>query len=137
MDRTMSTNTTLSVIATACLGLATYQGTTNADLAARVDALSKDVAALQKVVDGHTKDGADAKLLAEKNARYAAEQAKAATAMLDVLDASEKAGFTFGINPDSRIVLLRGWREALEAARRDVPALPAPIVDAKPTPPIR
>lgn len=122
----MSTTTTLSVFATACLGLATFQGTAAYDAQAQVDALAKDVAALQKVVEAQAKDAADARVLAEKNAKYAAEQAKAAAAMLETLDASEKAGFTFGINPESRVVLLRGWRDALEAAQRDVPALPAP-----------
>ena len=127
----MSTTTTLSVFATACLGLATFQGTAAYDAEAKVDALQKDVAALQKVVEAQAKDAADARLLAEKNAKYAAEQAKAAAAMLETLDASEKAGFTFGINPESRIVLLRGWRDALEAAQRDVTALPAPATAAK------
>jgi hypothetical protein len=121
----MST-TTLSVFATACLGLATFQGTVAYDAEARIDALAKDVAALQKVVETQTKDATDAKILAEKNAKYAAEQAKAAGAMLETLDATEKAGFTFGINPESRVLLLNGWRTALEAAQRDVPALPAP-----------
>lgn len=122
----MSTTTTLSVFATACLGLATFQGTVAYDAQAQVDALQKDVAALQKVVEAQAKDAADARVLAEKNAKYAAGQAKAAAAMLETLDASEKAGFTFGINPESRVVLLSGWRDALEAAQRDVPALPAP-----------
>ncbi len=122
----MSTTTTLSVFATACLGLATFQGTAAYDADARIDALAKDVAALQKLVETQTKDATDAKILAEKNAKYAAEQAKAAAALIETLDASEKAGFTFGINPESRVLLLSGWRTALEAAQRDVPALPPP-----------
>lgn len=122
----MSTTATLSVFATACLGLATFQGSLAADAEARLAALEKETAALRKVVETQSKDATEAKALAEGSARYAAEQAKAAATMLETLDASEKAGFTFGINPESRIVLLRGWREALSAAQRDVPALPTP-----------
>ncbi|MCY2960890.1 MAG: hypothetical protein NTY35_12065 [Planctomycetota bacterium] len=133
----MSTTTTLSFFATACLGLATFQGNAARDAEASVDALAKDVAALQKVVDSQAKDLADAKNLAEKGAKYAAEQAKAAGAMLETLDASEKAGFTFGINPDSRVVLLRGWREALNAAQREVPALPPAPPASKTTAQVR
>lgn len=127
----MSTTTTLSVLATTCLGLATFQGGAASDAQARIAALEKDTAALRKVVEAQAKDAADAKVLAEKGARYAAEQAKAAAAMLGTLDESEKAGFTFGINPESRIVLLRGWRDALAAAQRDVPALTEPAPAAK------
>jgi len=123
----MSTTTTLSVLATACLGLATFQGGAANDAEARIDALAKNVAALERVVEAQQKDAADAKLLAEKGAKYAAEQAKAASAMLATLDASEKAGFTFGINPESRVLLLTGWRAALDAAQRDVPVLPPPV----------
>lgn len=122
----MSTTATLSVFATACLGLATFQGSLAADAEARLAALEKETAALRKVVETQSKDATEAKALAEGSARYAAEQAKAAATMLETLDASEKAGFTFGINPESRIVLLRGWRDALNAAQRDVPALPTP-----------
>ena len=117
MHRTMSTQTALSMFATACLGLATWQSGNASDADARVAALAKDCATLQK-------DLAETRTLVEKTARYAAEQARAAQAMNNVLDASEKAGFTFGINPESRVVLLQGWRDALAAAQRDVPVVP-------------
>ena len=53
--------------------------------------------------------------LAELKAWMAAQQA-AAKAMQATLDESEQAGFTYGINPESRHALLRGWRAQLEAA---------------------
>lgn len=55
--------------------------------------------------------------LAELKAWMAAQQA-AAKAMQATLDESEQAGFTYGINPESRTTLLRGWRAQLEAAGR-------------------
>jgi hypothetical protein len=59
--------------------------------------------------------------------KYIDAQAKAAKAMAAVLDESEKAGFTYGINAGSREVLLRGWREELEGLQQGVPSpLPAP-----------
>jgi N-acetylmuramic acid 6-phosphate (MurNAc-6-P) etherase len=133
MVRHMSTTIT-SVLATACLGLAAFQSSVALDAESRLKDVEAQVADMRKIVDSQAKDLADAKLLAEKNARYADAQAKAAAAMLQTLDASEKAGFTFGINPESRIVLLSGWREALNAAQRDLPALPSgPAPGAKAT----
>lgn len=60
--------------------------------------------------------------------RYLEAQSKAAQAMQETLNASEKEGFTFGINPRSRETLLAGWREQLANLQKDLPA-------AKPTPP--
>ena len=57
--------------------------------------------------------------------RYLEQQAASAQALATTLDASEAAGFTFGINPESRHILLRGWREQLGAVQKD---LPAPVV---------
>lgn len=52
-------------------------------------------------------------------------QAQAAAAMQATLDASEAAGFTYGINPESRHVLLAGWRAKLAAEQRPLVAAPA------------
>ncbi len=126
----MSTTTT-GLFATACLGLAAFQTTQATGAEARLKDLETQVAELQRTVDAQAKDASDARVLAEKNAKYAETQAKAAAAMMVTLEASEKEGFTYGINPESRIVLLRGWREALMAAQSNVPALPAPGPVAK------
>jgi hypothetical protein len=133
MVRYMSTTIT-NVFATACLGLAAFQSTVAFDAESRIKEVEAQVADMRKIVEAQYKDLADTKLLAEKSAKYADTQAKAAATMLQTLDASEKAGFTFGINPDSRIVLLSGWRDALNAAQRDLPTLPAgPAQGAKAT----
>jgi TolA-binding protein len=52
-------------------------------------------------------------------------QAQAATAMQATLDASEEAGFTYGINPESRHLLLAGWRAKLSAEQKAL--APAPV----------
>ena len=127
MDQGMSQNRILSAVAVCALGLSAYQGNLVSLSEAQGSSLEKDVAALQKLVEGQAKDVADAKLLAEKSAKYAQEQAKAAAALATALDEVEQKGFTFGINPESRVALLRGWREALAAAQRDVPIVPEPM----------
>lgn len=126
MDRNMSTTRILSAVATCALGLSAYQGSLVAQAEAQSGVLEKDVAVLQKVVEVQAKDLADTRLLVEKSARYAHEQSKAAAALATALDEVELKGFTFGINPESRVALLRGWRESLAAAQRDVPVVPEP-----------
>ena len=121
----MSTTPLLSLIATGCLALAAYQNGQAADAATRLATVEKEVAELKAKFAEHEKAMGDSRALAEKTAKYLNEQAKAAAQMQDVLDASEKAGFTFGINPDSRILLLAGWHEALAAAQKDLPLPPA------------
>ncbi len=134
MDRNMSTTRLLSAVATCALGLSAYQGSLVARAEAQNGGLENDVAALQRVALVQAKELAETKLLVEKNARYAQEQSKAAAALAAALDDVEQKGFTFGINPESRVALLRGWREALVAAQRDVPVVPeAPPATAKST----
>lgn len=125
----MSTTPILSLIATGCLALAVVQGGQAADAGSRLAAVEKEVAELKKSAEAQAKALAESNGLAEKTAKYVAEQAKAAALLADALDESEKAGFTFGINPDSRVILLRGWREALTTAQKDVPEPPAPPVE--------
>jgi hypothetical protein len=43
-------------------------------------------------------------------------QQKAAASLLTSLDAAEEAGFTSGINPRSREILLQAWRAQAKAA---------------------
>ena len=52
---------------------------------------------------------------------YLANQGKAAEKLQKALDASEKAGFTYGINPESREILLSAWRAQAGMASADVP----------------
>ena len=52
---------------------------------------------------------------------YLATQAQAAQVLASALEQSDKEGFTYGINPESRHTLLRGLREIAAAAQKDVP----------------
>jgi len=57
----------------------------------------------------------------EKIESYLGDQAKAAAALDKKLDESEKAGFTYGINPSSREALLAGFRAFTAGAQKNVP----------------
>src|SRR5215203_5976368 len=50
--------------------------------------------------------------------KYIATQADASKNLARALDESELAGFTYGINPDSRKILLAGWREQLATMQK-------------------
>lgn len=56
---------------------------------------------------------------------YLASQAQAAQELAGALDQSEKEGFTYGMNPESRHTLLRGLRQVTSAAQKGVPGAPA------------
>ncbi len=53
--------------------------------------------------------------------KYVKSQAESAGAMASTLDRSEAAGFTAGINFNSREILLAGWRKQLAAMQASVP----------------
>jgi hypothetical protein len=90
--------------------------------AARIEKLEKDLAASRLRVEAMSADVADLKKQMAATVQYLQLQAHSAAAMAGVLDESENLGFTYGINPNSRHTLLRGWREQLAAAQKDVPA---------------
>jgi hypothetical protein len=104
----------------------------------RIDKLEKDVAASRLRVEALSTEVADLKKELTATVTYLEEQSKAANSMASALDESEKAGFTYGINPDSRHILLKGWRDQLAAAQKDVPAppagAPAPVPHKAPPP---
>ena len=119
-----------AVAALAC-GMAFSQNPPAQDPAPqRVDKFETELAATRLRVEALSAEVADLKKQVASTVAYIATQSKSAAAMAAVLDESEKAGFTYGLNPDSRHVLLRGWREMLAAAQKDVP-----VVDTKVVPP--
>ncbi len=69
---------------------------------------------------------------AERAEAFAQSLARAAKRMASTLDASEKAGFTAGINFRSREILLAGWREWLSEIERGARA-PKPEAAGPPT----
>ena len=91
----------------------------------RVESLEAEVAALKQKNDALATDLTDTQALLEKMQAYLEAQAKNAATLATTLDEVERLGFTYGINPESRQALLRGWREQLSAAQADVPSAPA------------
>jgi hypothetical protein len=122
------------VVFTALLcGLAFSQNPPAPDPAmSRLDKLEKDLAAARLRIEALSTEVVDAKKQFAGAMHYLEEQGKSAAAMESVLDQAEKAGFTYGVNPDSRHILLRGWREQLAAAQKDVPV--APVAPPPPAP---
>ena len=92
----------------------------------RLDAMQKDILDSRARVEQAVEELKGARKTLDEAQKYIDAQSKAAKAMVEVLDAAEKAGFTFGINPESREILLKGWREELDTLQQGVPtALPA------------
>jgi hypothetical protein len=129
----MNLKQTLVVLGCAALcGLAFAQNQKPPTVAERLDLLEKQVLDLRaelaatkqtanQQVAAALKETAETRALANALATWAGGQAEGAAALALVLDDSEAKGFTFGINPDSRIALLAGWRSFASGMRKDVP----------------
>ena len=65
---------------------------------------------------------------------YFAKQSQAASILLAELDSCETLGFTAGINPQSREVLLAGFRAYYAEEQKDVPAKPVPAAEPRKVP---
>jgi len=89
-------------------------------------ALRRDVARLQAEVAQLKEQTAggpgDVKL--EDVVAYLQAQAKSAARLQLMLAESEDKGFTFGINPDSRVALLSGFNQFVNTLQTDVPGAP-------------
>lgn len=90
------------------------------------DALEARVAALEGELAAMKKQDDETRALLEQTIGYLDAQASGAKALLGVLDRSEAAGFTKGINFESREMLLAGFRAYWAGAEKGVPKLPAP-----------
>ncbi|MDZ4774439.1 MAG: hypothetical protein SGI72_15030 [Planctomycetota bacterium] len=106
------------------------QGPGQVDLEKRVAALELELGTWKQKSDSATADLEETKTLLAKTLSYLEAQSRSASSMAATLDEAERLGFTFGINPDSRMTLLRGWREQLTVAQQAVPSVPAAKVDA-------
>ena len=90
------------------------QAEADSKLEEQVGQLSNEVAQLRDDLE-HSQAQIDQVLaFIQTNQRAAAEMARA-------LADSETAGFTYGINPKSRELLLAGWRKQLDAMQKNVP----------------
>ncbi|HVS09777.1 MAG TPA: hypothetical protein VMS76_07870 [Planctomycetota bacterium] len=129
----------LLVAALAC-GSSFAQGPDEADLAARVAKLEAQVAALQDSLkaskpegDKLGKDLAEQTRMLSKVLDYLRAQAASAKVLQDALAESQDKGFTFGINPESRVVLLAGFEQFVGTLQAEVPGQ-APAEPAEPPP---
>src|SRR5688572_20585954 len=104
----------LVVLVLSSLSLAGAQNPAPQDPNARkFEILEQDLISTRQKLEDTAAQLAETKAVLAKTLRYLDAQAKSAALMAETLDESEKAGFTFGINPDSRHILLTGWREHL------------------------
>ncbi len=94
-------------------GAGPMQGSNDVD--SRIAELEANLAEMRIELD-------ESNQLVQQTVEYLKAQASSAKKQLDVLDRSEEAGFTFGINPLSREVLLSGWRAELNARQQGLPA---------------
>jgi hypothetical protein len=100
------------------------------DGAKRMELLESDLVSTRKRCEGLAGELSETKATLAKVVHYLDAQATSAASLQDALAASEAAGFTAGINPNSREILLAGWREMLGTQQRDVPAMPVtPLVE--------
>jgi len=97
----------------------------------RLDVMQKDILDSRARVEKLVEELKGARKTLEEAQKYIDAQAKSAKTMAEVLDESEKAGFTFGINPESRVLLLQGWRNELGERQQGVPTPLPESKDAK------
>jgi hypothetical protein len=90
----------------------------------KIARLERDLVDSRTRVEKLATELADTKAQLGRVVKYLEQQSESSKALALTLDESEAAGFTFGINPESRHILLRGWREHLTALQTDVPGAP-------------
>jgi hypothetical protein len=93
--------------------------------------LKRDVARLQAEVSQlkeQSAGGEEADL--KEIVAYLQSQAKGAAHLQKMLAESEDKGFTYGINPDSRVAMLEGFNHFVNALQTDVPGATAAGDDA-------
>lgn len=91
----------------------------------RVAALEAEVATLKLEIERLTAESEVTAVKAAQLEAGLASVAQAADALSRVLDRSEQQGFTAGINYESRVTLLAGWRRYLSTVSSAAPQ-PAP-----------
>ena len=100
------------------------------DLKAELAALKKAPAQASPVAGQPTPEQyADLRRQMDEVLAYLEAQAQSAEALSAALEDSRVKGFTFGINPDSRIVMLDGFGQFTMALQTNVPSLVPPIVE--------
>ncbi|MCE9593958.1 MAG: hypothetical protein K8S98_07190 [Planctomycetes bacterium] len=125
MKRTLGLSVACLALVAAAFSLAPTRPQQN-DLQKEFDRLRIEVAELKRKSAGGDVESLraelkDANQKLTETVGYLAAQADAAAALLDAVKDAEKKGFTFGINPDSRVVLLQGFQSFCEGLQKNVP----------------
>lgn len=125
MKRTLGLSVACLALVAAAFSLAPTRPQQN-DLQKEFDRLRIEVAELKRKSAGGDVEALraelkDANQKLTETVGYLAAQADAAAALLDAVKDAEKKGFTFGINPDSRVVLLQGFQSFCEGLQKNVP----------------
>lgn len=102
------------------------------DATQKIDVLERDLISTRQKLEEVSAELVETKTLLAKTIGYLEAQSKSAATMKETLDQAETAGFTKGINFESREILLRGWREQLDALQQNVPTPLPPKSEAKP-----
>ena len=131
----MMNKVVLGLVAAAALVVGTSSGQEPRPIEAGAQDPAVEIAELKRQVARLTADvnqlkqaaaqGGEAGKEMEAVHGYLENQAKAAAALQKVLVDSEEKGFTFGINPESREVLLAGFDEFAEVLQQDLPGVDA------------
>ncbi|QDU68030.1 hypothetical protein [Engelhardtia mirabilis] len=106
-----------------------------ATLEERVLTLESKVAELSRRMEQVAADASTSRQKTDQTVDYLRRQAKQAERLKQSLDVSEEAGFTAGINPRSREVLLEAFRGVASEAQVGLPggnAAPAPTGGRRP-----
>ena len=101
-----------------------YAALQESDLKGRVAELEEALAAQKKETDA-------VRSSLQAIQKYLETQAKNARELTAALDRAEEQGFTKGINFESRVTLLDGWRAALRATQKDLPKGAAPAAGSE------
>ena len=102
----------------------------------KIAILEKDLRSTRERAEGLAKDLKETRDLLNGVVHYLQAQAVAAQNVGARLDESEAAGFTAGINPRSREILMAAWREQIAETQKILPgSAPADAQTANETPP--
>ena len=125
MNRNLLLSLLLLLFAGSSLALTRTQDE-NESLEERVQALEAQVASMRRASDGAglSKKVADMSDLLDETVSHLYRQSEGAGHLRDALTESEEKGFTFGINPESREVMLAGLRSFIDAVQQELPPMP-------------
>lgn len=100
-----------------------------ADLQAQLAAAKKSPAQSAQGAGPTPEEHAELRRQLDEVLAYIEAQSQSAKSLAEALEVAREKGFTYGINPDSRVALLDGFAQFTAALQTKVPALVPPIID--------